>query len=68
MVEVSEGVMFVRGINLNEVVKIERGGEGVRITFVNGDRRFVSEADGGFELLEGWRLNCRLMGADWRAE
>jgi hypothetical protein len=54
--------MHVRGVNLDEVVKIEPGAEGVRITFADGSKRFVGEADGGFEVLEGWKLDRRLMG------
>jgi hypothetical protein len=54
--------MWVRGIDLREVTLIEEGAEGVRITFDNGERKFVSEADGGFEILEGWRLAERM---DW---
>jgi len=54
--------MYVRGIDLAEVVKIEEGAESVRITLVDGTRRFMSEKDGGFEVLQGWRLDRRLMG------
>ena len=52
-------VNVVRGIDLREVVSIEEGAEGIRITFVSGDRRFVG-GDEGQEVLDGWRLDRRL--------
>jgi hypothetical protein len=54
--------MFVRGIDLREATLVEGGAEGVRITFVDGERKFVGEADGGFEILERWQLERRLNG------
>jgi hypothetical protein len=53
--------MWVRGIDLGEVVNVEEGGEGVRITFVGGERKFVG-GEGGREVLERWRMDRRLMG------
>jgi hypothetical protein len=53
--------MWVRGVNLAEVVKIEEGADGVRITLVGGDRKFV-EGEAGREVLEAWRMDRRLMG------
>jgi hypothetical protein len=36
-------VNVVRGIDLREVVSIEEGAEGIRITFVSGDRNLLVE-------------------------
>ena len=53
--------MFVRGIALSEIVGIEEGAEGIRITLTDGTRRFVGGEEGR-EVLEGWRMDRRLMG------
>jgi hypothetical protein len=44
---------FGDGIKLEQVRKIEIGGEGVRVTFVDGQRKFV-EGEIGFELYRKW--------------
>jgi len=44
---------FGDGIKLEQVSQIELGGEGVRVTFVDGQRRFV-EGEIGFELYRKW--------------
>jgi hypothetical protein len=44
-----------------EIVKIEEGAEGVRITFVDGHGEFRG-GDEGREVLDAWRLDRRLMG------
>jgi len=41
------------GIKLVQVKEIEVGSEGVRVTFVDGQRRFV-EGEIGFELYRKW--------------
>ena len=44
---------FGDGIKLEEVREIEVGGEGVRVTFVDGQRKFI-EGEIGFELYRKW--------------
>ena len=44
---------FGDGIKLEQVSQIELGGEGVRVTFVDGQRKFV-EGEIGFELYRKW--------------
>ena len=39
--------MWVRGIDLREVVLVEEGSEGIRVTFVDGTRKFVGGVVGG---------------------
>jgi hypothetical protein len=51
--------MWVRGINLGEVVLVEEGGDGVRVTFADGSRRFVGGEEGR-EVLGAWRLDRRI--------
>jgi len=51
---------LVRGIDLSQIAKIDVGADAIRIEFGDGERKFVSEADGGFEILESWRLERRL--------
>src|SRR5262249_11856833 len=46
-------VSFGNGIKLEQVSEIEVGGEGVRVTFVDGQRKFI-EGEGGFELYRKW--------------
>jgi hypothetical protein len=41
------------GIKLEQVREIEVGGEGVRVTFVDGQRTFIEGKD-GFELYRKW--------------
>jgi hypothetical protein len=53
-------VNVVRGIDLREVVSIEEGAGNIRVTFKDGARRFVSEADGAMEIRDAWRLDRRL--------
>lgn len=50
--------MRVRGIDLREVELVEAGAEGIRITFRNGDRKFVG-GDDGLEVFEAWRSERR---------
>jgi hypothetical protein len=52
--------MFVRGIDLREVTLIEKGGVGVRVTFGNGDRKFI-DGDDAVEVWNAWALERRLM-------
>jgi len=52
--------MFVRGIDLREVELVEEGAEGVRISYRNGEREFRG-GDEGREILEGWRLQHKLL-------
>jgi len=44
---------FGNGIKLEQVREIEVGGEGVRVTFVDGQRKFI-EGEDGFELYRKW--------------
>jgi len=46
-------VSFGNGIKLEQVLQIELGGEGVRVTFVDGQRKFI-EGEIGFELYRKW--------------
>ena len=57
--------MFVRGIDLREVTLIERGDLGVRVTFVNGDRKSV-EGEEGLEVWNAWALERRLKDGERR--
>jgi hypothetical protein len=41
------------GIKLEQVREIEVGGEGVRVTLVDGQRKFIEGKD-GFELYRKW--------------
>lgn len=60
--------MFVHGFNLADIVNIDVGADAIRIEFANGERKFISEADGGFEVLDAWRLDRRLIEGDGNAE
>ena len=40
-------------VKLDEVSEIEVGAEGVRVTFIDGERKFI-EGDIGFELYRRW--------------
>ena len=44
---------FGNWIKLEQVREIEVGGEGVRVTFVDGQRKFI-EGEDGFELYRRW--------------
>ena len=46
-------VNFGHEIKLEQVREIEVGGEGVRVTFVDGQRKFIAGKD-GFELYRKW--------------
>lgn len=46
-------VNFGHEIKLEQVREIEVGGEGVRVTFVDGQRKFI-EGEIGFELYRKW--------------
>ena len=57
--------MFVRGIDLREVTLIEKGGVGVRVTFGNGDRKFI-DGDDAVEVWNAWALERRLKDGERR--
>ena len=40
-------------VKLEEVKEVEAGAEGVRVTFVNGERKFIG-GEIGFELYRKW--------------
>ena len=50
--------MFVRGIDLREVTLVERGADAIRVTFMNGNRRFIN-GDDAVEVWNAWALACR---------
>ena len=52
--------MFVRGVDLQEVREIERGADAIRVTFKDGNRRFI-EGEEGLEVWNSWALERRLM-------
>jgi hypothetical protein len=41
------------GIKFEQVSEIEVGGEGVRVTFVDGQKKFI-EGEDGFEFYRKW--------------
>ena len=57
--------MFVRGIDLREVRAVERGDLDVRVTFINGDRKFI-DGDDGVEVWNAWALERRLKDGERR--
>ena len=57
--------MFVRGIDLREVTLVERGADAIRVTFKNGNRRFV-DGDDAVEIWNAWALERRLKDGERR--
>jgi len=51
--------MWVRGIDLSQIVLVEEGAEGIRISFRDGERKFVG-GDEAQEILDAWHLERRL--------
>ena len=58
--------MFVRGIDLREVTLVERGADAIRVTFKNGNRRFIN-GDDAVEVWSAWALVGPSTGALWFA-
>jgi len=56
-------VSFGNGIRLEQVREIEVCGEQVRVTFVDGQRKFVEGKD-GFELYRRWKERAAEMMVD----
>ena len=59
-----EGVMWVRGVDLREVVSIDRGAEGIRVNFVDGSRKFVGGEE-GVEVWNAWHFLLQYIMLSW---
>ena len=46
--------MWVNGINLDQIRKIEKGSDGVRVTWATGEKEFI-EGQLGFDI---WQEMC----------
>jgi hypothetical protein len=54
--------MWVHGVELLKVQGVERGASGVRVTFKDGERKFISAEEGAGEIWDAWRLVLELAG------